>query len=627
MLKKAACFILCIILITSKGYSAGPVTHVFLANEWLDDISLTSHEKSVFILGTLFPDIRYLGEVSRDETHEEGLTLDDLLNSPSLFSEGMRLHAFIDEMREKLVVQWGIYDLVNEFARGHLSTILKLVEDEILYCRILPNEVLDALQITAEEEMQGKVSAGTIQNWHKFLSLYFSKRPSDVLKHLSKTNQGFLNVPPETVKLWAEVVPMLSKKKELTDYVDRLAKSFSEVFNSVSFSSVYVGIGKRDITPPIGTPSAGYVSRLGMGMLGVHDPLLASAMAIKSNGKMIILCSVDNLGFTYEIVQEIINKVRGLPDFSESEIYIGSSHTHSGGGAFLNIPTIGEKLAGRYDANITQLYIDRTTEAILEAGKNLIPAKIGIGYGKATEITSYRGLWPTNVHPLSDVAILKATKMDGSPLAVLFNFPIHPTVLDHHNRLFSADLIGFARDHLKSLIGNDIEPIYFNGAQGDIIPAFSEKKDPFISCFEIGESLAKSVKEIWDSTEVQNCIEISTNQKKYSFKPEATPFGLKLPLDIYNSEINLIIFNKKHAFITIPGELSCIYDKNFKVYGEQLGFSHVSVLGLVNDAHGYIILPESWSNKTYESNLSFGGEFYGQRIEEMVYELMRDCLN
>lgn len=44
---------------------------------------------------------------------------------------------------------------------------------------------------------------------------------------------------------------------------------------------------------------------------------------------------------------------------------------------------------------------------------------------------------------------------------------------------------------------------------------------------------------------------------------------------------------------------------------------------LTNDAHGYIILPESWRHKTFESRLSFGGENYGDIVKNKAVELMK----
>lgn len=384
-----------------------------------------------------------------------------------------------------------------------------------------------------------------------------------------------------------------------------------------------VGIGKANITPPLGRPSAGYAERKGEGMEGVHDPLLALALYIDNGEKRIIFCSVDHLGFTYEMVQKIIHQVHSIPHLENTEIYVGSSHTHSGGGAYLNIPFLGELLAGLYNEETTQFYINKTAEAIVQAGQNLIPAKIGIGYGKTKELSYYRGLWPKGIVPLSDISIIKVTTLDNTPLAVLFNYPVHPTVLKSQNRLFSADFVGSARTHLQTLLGSDLQPIYFNGAQGDINPVIFNEDDRYDSCERLGQSLAETIQEIWNGVKTSEILEIQTQKESYWFKPEPTPFGLSLPLDQYRSEMNIMVFNQLHPFITIPGELSTIYDRYLKKMGKDLGFSHVSILGLTNDAHGYIITPESWRYKTLEAGLSFGGENYGELIKNGTESLLK----
>ncbi|MFY7842487.1 MAG: neutral/alkaline non-lysosomal ceramidase N-terminal domain-containing protein [Rhabdochlamydiaceae bacterium] len=390
----------------------------------------------------------------------------------------------------------------------------------------------------------------------------------------------------------------------------------------MAIALVKAGVGKAEITPIIGTPSAGYVERKGEGMDGVHDPLLAIALFIDNRDKKIVFCSVDHLGFTYEMVQEITKQIHGYPGLKDCDIFIGSSHTHSGGGAYLNIPVIGPSLAGNYNPDITKAYIDKTCSAILEAYQNQTPAQIGIGYGEAAPLGLYRGLWPKDITPLNFVTVMKVVHPDGRPLAVLFNYPLHPTVLKSQNRFFSADFVGYARNHLQASIGQDVQPIYFNGAQGDIIPVIFNEHNRFDACDRLAKSLANTVTSIWETIRTSDKFQISTQKESYSFKPQPNPFGVTLPLELYKSEMNVIVLNKSHAFITIPGELSCLYDKSLKEIGSKLGFTFVSILGLTNDAHGYIILPDSWQHKTFESALSFGGENYGSMIQKRAESLL-----
>jgi hypothetical protein len=378
----------------------------------------------------------------------------------------------------------------------------------------------------------------------------------------------------------------------------------------VVLCALQVGVGKVEITPPVGTPSAGYRARNGMGMEGCHDPLMAVALVLDDGVKRVAFCSVDHLGFTREMVEAVKAKVGGC------EVYIGSTHTHSGGGAFLDVPLIGFSLAGTYDAAVKESYVEGAARAILEASQT-VPGKLGIGYGEAEDLSYYRSSWPEGVEPLRQVTVMKVTKEDGEPLAVLFNYPIHPTILDADNRLFSADFVGYAREYLCEKLG--VEAIYFNGAQGDIAPRILNEADLFDACDQTGRSLAGTVVDIWGKTEVGEAT-IETKHCGYSFKPEATPFGMQVPIASYESEMNVIVFNGEDAFVTIPGELSCIYDRQLK---KTPGYRGISILGLTNDAHGYIITPDSWAHKTFESRLSFGGQWYGDQVEERAAALLK----
>ena len=383
------------------------------------------------------------------------------------------------------------------------------------------------------------------------------------------------------------------------------------------------GAAQTDITPPTGTPSAGYGDRMGRGMEGVHDPLLATALVLDNGEKMIAFVGVDHLGFGEAMVRGVKEAVHAKAETAECEIYLGSSHTHAGGGAHLDIPILGTLLAGKFDPDVYQSYIDGAVDAVLRAAEELAPAKLGVGYGHAPGLNGYRGDWPPNVETRDDVAVIKVTRADDAPLAVLFNFAAHPTVLGGKNMLFSADFIGGARRHLIDMIGGDIQPVFFNGAQGDVSPRAPEAEDDFQRCNLMGKALADEVKRVWDATETSGSLKIETKHHAYEMLPHRTTGGFSWPGgEERTSELNAVVLNDRDAFVTIPGELSCIYDADIKRFGGWLGFNQVSILGLANDAHGYIVTPESWRHKTYESTLSFGGELYGERMKSQVYALL-----
>ena len=86
--------------------------------------------------------------------------------------------------------------------------------------------------------------------------------------------------------------------------------------------------------------------------------------------------------------------------------------------------------------------------------------------------------------------------------------------------------------------------------------------------------------------------------------------------------MNVLVLNDRHAFLTVPGELSCILDADIRRFAGWLGYAHCTVLGLTNDAVGYIISRESWRHRTYESTVSFLGPDLGPFVLEQAYELL-----
>ncbi len=168
-------------------------------------------------------------------------------------------------------------------------------------------------------------------------------------------------------------------------------------FQTPASGEVRAGAAQIDITPPAGTPSAGYGDRMGQGMEGVHDPLLATALVLDNGEKMIAFVGVDHLGFGEAMVGAVEQGVHANPATAACEVYLGSSHTHSGGGAYFDIPGLGARLAGEFDSAIYQSYIDGAVRSVVEAAEKLEPAKAGVGYGHAPNMNSYRGDWPPNV--------------------------------------------------------------------------------------------------------------------------------------------------------------------------------------------------------------------------------------
>lgn len=211
--------------------AASPITHMILAKKWMEHVhAFHGKDKDAFLYGNLFPDIRYLGGISRAETHPSGLSLEDIQQAHTPFLAGMHLHAWLDEAREGLVLSWGIYAHVEKYAEGYPATLLKMVEDEILYERISPIcEIWQTMHIPKEAFAFG-LTKKKILAWHAILCLHFSCRPSTLLAMLAKQNKGYANIPARTVRRWSKVIPYLAEQPQLRTYVLLLEETICDSY-------------------------------------------------------------------------------------------------------------------------------------------------------------------------------------------------------------------------------------------------------------------------------------------------------------------------------------------------------------------------------------------------------------
>ena len=82
------------------AHGASPLYHALIGEKWLEAFeNYNEQEKHSFMLGTLFPDIRYIAHIPRAQTHEHGLSIEEIRQTPDPFIKGMRVHAYVDEAR------------------------------------------------------------------------------------------------------------------------------------------------------------------------------------------------------------------------------------------------------------------------------------------------------------------------------------------------------------------------------------------------------------------------------------------------------------------------------------------------------------------------------------------------
>jgi len=157
---------------------AGPVAHVYCALAILSSGVLSIKSPRDFIIGTLFPDIRYLHVIEREKTHKADICWHDVLTASSDFDAGMKLHALVDVVRENYVIQHHLYDNFSSYL-PYKSQFLKFFEDALLYDQVnIWHNIAIYFDTIAHEEQAFGIDDTALRLWHTMMQQYMLQKPA-----------------------------------------------------------------------------------------------------------------------------------------------------------------------------------------------------------------------------------------------------------------------------------------------------------------------------------------------------------------------------------------------------------------------------------------------------------------
>lgn len=224
---------------------------------------------------------------------------------------------------------------------------------------------------------------------------------------------------------------------------------------------------------------AGYASRDRPSDGTLHD-LWAKVLVLEDSlGTQSVLVTADIIGFPKLMTDRIRTAIANKHGLKSSQIILNSSHTHSG-------PVLKDALSDYFEAPISAAQRQRIEEYSNDLEKKIIatisqtlgqlrPAKVSYGNGTArfqvnrrnnseATVTSEATLKGPNDY---SVPVLKVEGRDGRPIAVVFGYACHTTVLSIYK--WSGDYAGFAQIDLEKAIPGTTA-MFFQGAGADQNP-------------------------------------------------------------------------------------------------------------------------------------------------------------
>jgi neutral ceramidase len=226
-------------------------------------------------------------------------------------------------------------------------------------------------------------------------------------------------------------------------------------------AEVRAGVGRTIVTPPVGTRMGGYGAR-DHGCEGVHDDLTATALLLDDGQTRIGIVAVDAVGLATDSVARIRALAEQHGILPGQHVTVCCSHTHSG-------PATREWGAGGPpNQEYVRVLEGLAATALVQAARHLQPVEATLAFGEAGFNINRRRPTERGVQMLPNpegpvdrrVTVLRLNHVDDpsgerAPLALVFSYSCHPTVMGAANYWISADYPGQARRLLEAACAAD----------------------------------------------------------------------------------------------------------------------------------------------------------------------------
>jgi len=373
---------------------------------------------------------------------------------------------------------------------------------------------------------------------------------------------------------------------------------------------------KINITPDSPKQLLGYGARVST---GVHDSIYHRVIALDDGTTQFFIVSTDiclKAPSEYDHVAELLQKRSGIDPVN---FWWSDTHTHSA--PEVGPPGLGEAyMSNRYthpvDTAYTSFVEEKLIEGITEARKRLEPARLGVGWGfsqaninrRAIDVNGRASIGLNPDGPVDRrIGLIRLDRPDGSPIALIANYPIHGTVLGPPQLEISGDVAGVVANYIEQKTG--IPFVFINGAAGNMAPIYSVYPNPqagHLNHFRVllGDRILEANKRIYatlDSVRLfTGGMTVETPRRANLEWPaylsnytRTTREGMNL----VRLPIRFLKINDDIAIWSAPLEMFCEIASEVR---ERSPFPFTFYYGYTNGWLGYLPSKEEWKYGGYE---------------------------
>lgn len=355
------------------------------------------------------------------------------------------------------------------------------------------------------------------------------------------------------------------------------------------------GWGKAKLTPPTGTPLAGYGARNGAPSTGVHDPLFVKALSVSDGADTAVIVGADMLVVPDNIADAVRAQVSAAIGLPARAILFNATHTHSGaGGATPGL--LARLFAGPYDPALPPPAVQAFTDAILQAHAAMKPARLAHGSADAGRFIRNR----TRSGDTDGSLRWLVVEHDAGDRCLVARFSAHATIVGSDNMTFSGDYPGYVQRILTAETG--AECLFLAGAVGSMSTASTGDGTEFQQCENFARGLVALIRPGLEHPAFKNTVDVA---------------AIGIPLYFPTYDIRL---TKNWRLSPLTAALGGL-DHDAWIGAVRLG--DVIIAGLPGDYSGELaVRMAAWARETHHTELwmdSFCGDYIGYISPDAVY--------
>jgi hypothetical protein len=226
--------------------------------------------------------------------------------------------------------------------------------------------------------------------------------------------------------------------------------------------------------------------------------------------------------------------------------------------------------------------------------------------------------------------VLRIDKEDGTPLALIANYPIHGTVLGGESSVISGDAPGIVSQYVEQQIGAPL--LFINGAAGNLAPIYSVYPNPkagHLMQFRVllGDKILEANRKILATTNqvrlTSGTLIVETPSKadlRWSSDlanyTRTTATGSK----VVRLPVQFLKINDEVAIWSAPLELFVEVANEIR---DRSPFPYTFYFGYSNGWLGYLLTESAWEQGGYETSVSPFTPSAARNLTEAVVDYLQ----